>query len=104
MRDFWETTPVATHNRGQFISTRGTTSGINPIGSIAPVKEHCTRYGALHPIRTGVMPTDRVHDPFDNKHKRGVISRIQPNQKGLKLTDQVQHPIGNKCECGSAHA
>ena len=27
----------------------------------APVTGHCTRYGALHPIRTGVMPTDRVH-------------------------------------------
>ena len=51
--------------------------------------EHCTRYGALHPIRTGVMPTDRVHDPFGNKHKRGVVSRIQPNQKGLNLTDQI---------------
>ena len=83
MRDFWETTPVATHNRGQFISTRDTTSGTQPN------REHCTRYGALHPIRTGVMPTDRVHDPFNNKYKRGVVGRIQPNQKGLNLTDQI---------------
>jgi len=35
------------------------------------------------------MPTDRVHDPFNNKYKRGVVGRIQPNQKGLNLTDQI---------------
>ena len=40
------------------------------------------------------MPTDRVHDPSDNKHKRGVVGRIQPieniqpDQKGLNLTDR----------------
>ena len=27
----------------------------------APVTWRCTRYVALHPIRTGAMPTDRVH-------------------------------------------
>ena len=35
------------------------------------------------------MPTDRVHDPFNNKYKRVVVGRIQPNQKGLNLTDQI---------------
>jgi len=36
-----------------------------------------------------------VHDPFDNKHKRGVVGRIhpirsiQPDEKGLNLTDQI---------------
>ena len=27
----------------------------------APVTSQCTRYVAIHPIRKGVMPTDRVH-------------------------------------------
>ena len=30
-----------------------------------------TRYVALHPIRRGVMPTDRVHRLIGNKHRRG---------------------------------
>jgi len=29
--------------------------------SLAPITSRCTRYVALHPIRRGVMPTDRVH-------------------------------------------
>jgi len=29
--------------------------------SAAPVTSRCTRYVTMHPIRRGVMPTDRVH-------------------------------------------
>ena len=37
----------------------------------APVTSRYTRYVAIHPIRRGVMPTDRVHHLIDNKHDRG---------------------------------
>ena len=36
-----------------------------------PDPSRCTRYVALHPIRRGVMPTDRVHRLIDNKRDRG---------------------------------
>ena len=38
----------------------------------APVTRHCTRYGALHPIRTGVMPTDRVHCTLRQEQPRNL--------------------------------
>ena len=36
-----------------------------------PVTSRNTRYVAMHPIRRGVMPTDRVHRLIGNKHRRG---------------------------------
>ena len=36
-----------------------------------PCTRHCTRYVALHPIRRGVMPTDRVHHLIFNKRDHG---------------------------------
>ena len=49
----------------------------------APVTSRCTRYVALHPIRTGALPTDRVH-----------CLRIGCNAygSGALPTDRVQHP------------
>ena len=44
----------------------------HPQQGTAPVMWRCTSYVALHPIRTGALPTDGVHRPFNNKHKRGV--------------------------------
>ena len=37
----------------------------------APVTSRYTRSVAMHPIRRGVMPTDRVHHLIDNKLHRG---------------------------------
>ena len=37
----------------------------------APVPSRYTRSVAMHPIRRGVMPTDRVHRLIDNKLARG---------------------------------
>ena len=34
---------------------------LHPLRREAPVTSRCTRYVSLHPIRSGVMPTDRVH-------------------------------------------
>ena len=70
-------------------------AAMHQLGSTTPVEGHCTRYAALHPIRTGVIPTDRVHDPITTSANaelsRGfnLIGKIQPDQKGLNLTDQV---------------
>ena len=41
---------------------------LHPLWSITP--DQC----ALHPIRTGAMLTDRVHDPIGNKRQRGYTS------------------------------
>ena len=38
----------------------------------APNKRRYTRSVALHPIRRGVMPTDRVHRLIINKRRRGT--------------------------------
>ena len=36
----------------------------------APVTSRCTRYVALHPIRTGALPTDRVQHPQSQEQTR----------------------------------
>ena len=43
---------------------------LHPLRGTTPVTSHCTRYGALHPIRRGAMPTDRVQ-----RHSGQVPSR-----------------------------
>ena len=48
------------------LSTIPATTGIG-----APLTSRHTRYVAIHPIRRGVMPTDRVHCLIDNKLARG---------------------------------
>ena len=42
---------------------------------------HCTRYGTLHPIRTGALPTDRVQHPY---------SQAQPRTKPLRTPTSTQ--------------
>ena len=44
-------------------STGNTARTLHPLRGTAPVTGRYTRYGALHPIRTGAMPTDRVQCP-----------------------------------------
>ena len=51
MRHCWETTSVVAHNRGQFISTRGT--------GTQPNRRRCTRYEALHPLRSAAPVKER---------------------------------------------
>ena len=52
MRHCWGTTPIS----GEV----GLTARLHPLRRAAPVTSRCTRYVALHPIRTGALPTDRV--------------------------------------------
>ena len=69
-------TPCSTRS---FSSRQRVQSRMKPVEQPSSPGEHCTRYGALHPIRRGAMPTDRVQRTF-NKHFRGpaitpIISR-----------------------------
>ena len=41
-----------------------------PTPGTAPVMWRCTSYVALHPIRTGALPTDRVHRPRQQAQTR----------------------------------
>ena len=53
MRRCWGTTPIS----GEV----GLTARLHPLRRATPVTSRYTRYVALHPIRTGALPTDRVH-------------------------------------------
>ena len=44
-------------------------------GNRAPVTSRCTRYVAMHPIRKGVMPTDRVHRLPQQAQLRAIALR-----------------------------
>ena len=69
---------------------------MHQLGSTTPVEGHCTRYVALHPIRTGVMPTDRVHGPTtasaNAELSRGFnpIGRIQPHREDSTRSEEVE--------------
>ena len=64
----------------------------------APVAGRCTLYGALHPIRTGAMPTDRVQCPriwctaLADKNDRGTwnpTTRKKAASTALHITRDV---------------
>ena len=51
-----------------------------PTPGTAPVTGRYTRYGTLHPIRTGALPTDRVqhsHSQAQPRTKSGSVIRCQ---------------------------
>ena len=43
---------------------------LHPLRAATPVKGHCTRYGARHPIRRGALPTDRVQHTQSQEQTR----------------------------------
>ena len=67
------TLPLTNPTAARVATTQGTTSTTG----------HCTRYVALHPIRTGALPTDRVHCL-----RIGCIAY----RSGALPTDRVQRP------------
>ena len=44
----------------------------NSARAAAPVTGRCTRYGALHPIRRGALPTDRVQRPESQEQTQNL--------------------------------
>ena len=49
-----------------------------PSGGAAPVTGPCTRSGALHPIRRGALPTDRVQCPNTQEQTRNCQTEPLP--------------------------
>ena len=62
--------------------------------SAPPVPSRYTRYVAMHPIRRGAMPTDRVHRLIDDKLARGFSPwrrrRRSPTGPGRAALHQIQ--------------
>ena len=82
--------------------------GLNPIGGATPVTKHCTPYEALHPLRStapvtkhctrservqclpmGCTAPSATSTNAELPPEFNLIGKIQPDQKGLKLPDQV---------------
>ena len=68
---------------------------LHPLRRKTPVTSRYTRSVAIHPIRRGVMPTDRVHRLPQQAQPRNVPSRKKPrrlplgNRRGPALTIQL---------------
>ena len=59
-----------------------------------PVTGHCTRYRALHPIRTGVMPTDRVHCTLTQEQTQNLQApATTPNTTTPNTTPPTRHQV-----------
>ena len=53
----------------------------------------CTRYGALHPIRTGAMPTDGVHAPIATSDSADTR---QGSAAPANRSDTTRHTTGQR--------
>ena len=61
--------------------------------SAAPVTSRCTRYVAMHPIRRGVMLTDRVHRRPQQAQPRTIPPhRPQPSASDAATRPRHAHP------------
>ena len=89
------------HSRGS--SSARVAPGLSPIGGAAPVTKRCTLYEALHPLRSaapdqngcnayrwGAPPLQQQAQTRSRPRRFSLIGNIQPDQKGLNLTDQMQ--------------
>ena len=105
MRDFWETTPVATQQRAvhQHARHRDSTqsAALHPLRSTAPFTKRCTHYEALHPLRSaapdqngcnayrwGAPPLQQQAQTRSRPRRFSLIGNIHHDQKGLNLTDR----------------
>jgi len=56
---------------------------LHPLRGTTPVMGRCTRYGPLHPIRRGAMPTDRVQRTQSQEQTRNLRDDRRHTQGGL---------------------
>ena len=78
---------------------------LHPLRATAPVKGHCTRYGARHPIRRGALPTDRVQHTQSQEQTRKLRDTglaAAPAGDGNTTARQISHAIPPRHE--STHA
>ena len=86
VRRCWGTTPIS----GEV----GLTARLHPLRRAAPVTWHYTPYVALHPIRTGALPTDRVHRTTleHTTEDSAAPTRITRRQEHTKPQNPKPHP------------
>ena len=82
---------------------------LHPLRGDAPVTWRCTRYVALHPIRTGAMPTDRVQclrigctAQRSNTPKKSLPPRTHHPQTGTHEATRPPSTAGVKGAGGTA--
>ena len=63
----------------------------------AQITQRCTRYVAMHPIRRGAMPTDRVHRLIDDKLVRGFARWRRPRRRPTGPGRAALHQIQQQC-------
>ena len=74
-------------------STGNTARTLHPLRGTAPVTGRYTRYGALHPIRTGVMPTDRVHCTLKQEQTRNLQAPATTPNTTPTTRHRALHPL-----------
>ena len=70
---------------------------LHPLRRATPVTSRYTRYVAMHPIRRGAMPTDRVH----RLPQQAQPQAIPPHRPQPSASDAATHPR-NARQCSSA--
>ena len=82
---------------GPGCSTRGWRQGLATVlvaNGTAPVTWLCTRYVALHPIRTGAMPTDRVHrTTHEYPKEESAAPHASPADRNTKPQEPQAPPV-----------
>ena len=73
---------------------------LHPLRHNAPVTSRCTRYVTMHPIRRGVMPTDRVHRLPQQAQPRAIRPH-RPQPSASDAATQLRHarPAPNERRC-----
>ena len=91
MRHFWGTTPARRLSGTTTPHATTSTSSVRQHTSMAgatPVTRHCTRYGALHPLR-GATPVTGRHTPYEALHP---IRGTTPHTRQCTRYEAV-HPL-----------
>ena len=69
---------------------------LHPLRGDAPVTWRCTRYVAIHPIRTGALPTDRVHrTTLEYPKEESAAPHASPTDRNTRSHKTPKH---RRCE------
>ena len=88
MRDFWETTPVATQQRAvhQHARRRDSTqsAALHPLRSIAPIKERCTQSERVQCLLMGCTAPSATSTNAESPTKVQPDREHSPRSEGVK--------------------